>query len=84
MEKPDESAVKKLAIAVGAFAASYLLKTVLESAYERIYDEDPPNAIKDEHVNWGRVIGWTIVTGLATNALKILVKRGSAHYAEID
>lgn len=73
----EELNVKKVAVALGAFAASYLLKEVLEAAYEKVFDEKSPDSIIDEEPNWGKIIGWTIVAGLTTNALKILIKRGA-------
>lgn len=71
----DNQDVKDFALTMAAFGASYLLKKTLESGYEQIYDEQPPNAVKDDKVNWGKVIGWTIVTGLAATATKVLIKR---------
>ncbi len=74
--------VKEVAITLGAFAASYLLKKLLEEGYEAIYKEDPPNAIKDEEVNWGKIIGWAIVSGVSAAALKVFIKRFSAHHID--
>ncbi len=74
MDTSDER-VKEVALAVGAFAASYLLKRILEKGYERVYHEEPPNAIKDEELNWGKVLGWAIVSGVSAGALKLLIKR---------
>lgn len=74
MDTSDEK-VKEVALAVGAFAASYLLKRILEEGYERVYHEEPPNAIKDEELNWGKVLGWAIVSGVSAAALKLLIKR---------
>lgn len=67
--------VKNLGLTMGAFAASFLLKKMLEEGYRSIYKEEPPNAVKDEEVNWGKVIGWTIISGVTATGLKVLVKR---------
>ena len=75
----SQTKVKEIALTAGAFAASLLLKKLLEEGYQKIYKEDPPNAIKDEEVNWGKIIGWTIVSGVSAAALKVLVKRVGAH-----
>ncbi len=74
----SESRVKEVALAVGAFAASYLLKRILEEGYERVYHEEPPNAIKDEEINWGKLLGWAIISGVSAASLKILIKRYGA------
>lgn len=71
--------LKELALAAGAFAASFILKKMLEEGYQTLYKEDPPNAIKDEEVNWGKVIGWTIVSGISAAAIKVLVRRFGGH-----
>ncbi len=74
----SEERVKEVALAIGAFAASYLLKRVLEEGYTKVYHEDPPDAIKDEEVNWGKIIGWAIVSGVSAAALKVFIKRFGA------
>ena len=74
----SEEKVKEVALAVGAFAAIYLLKRMLEEGYEKVYHEEPPNAIKDEKINWGRMLGWAIVTGVSATAVKVLIRRFGA------
>ncbi len=71
----SERRVKEVALAVGAFAASYLLKRILDEGYERVYHEEPPDAIKDKELNWGKILGWAIVSGVSSAALKLLIKR---------
>ena len=71
----SEEKMKELALTIGAFAASYVLKQLLEQGYEKVYEEEPPNAIKDEEPNWGKIIGWTIVSGVTAAALKLMIKR---------
>ncbi len=66
---------KEAGLTVAALGASFLLKRVLEEAYEFVYKEDPPNAVKDDEINWGKVVGWTIISGIAATATRVLVKR---------
>ena len=77
MDTSDEK-VKEVALAVGAFAASYLLKRILEEGYERVYHEEPPNAIKDEELNWGKILGWAVVSGVSAAVLKVMITRFGA------
>lgn len=74
-EELDEQKTKELLISLGAVGAGYLLKKVLEAGYEKLYDEDPPNQIDDREPNWGKLAGWTIVSGIAATALRVLIRR---------
>lgn len=74
----DKGEMKDLLLTMAAFGASFILKKSLEAGYEKVYDEDPPNAVTDKKVHWGKVIGWTIVSGLAATATKVLIKRYGA------
>ncbi len=75
----SDDRVKEFALAAGAFAASFLLKKILEEGYQTIYKEEPPNAIKDEEINWGKIIGWTIVSGVSAAAVRVLIRRFGGH-----
>ena len=70
-----EKQAKEIAIGLGALAAGYFLKRVLEKGYESIYEKEPPNAVKDEEINWLHVIGWSVLTGVSATMLKAAIKR---------
>lgn len=68
---------EELLISAAAVVAGYGMKQLLEYVYEEIYDEEAPNNIDDREVNWFKVIGWTVVSGVAATAVKMLIKRGA-------
>lgn len=68
----------EIGLTAGALAASLLLKKVLEEGYQSVFKEEPPNAVTDRDIHWGKVLGWTVVTGLTATATKVLVKRFGA------
>ena len=75
----------ELGLSFTAIGASLLLKKLLEGGYEKVYKEEPPNAVKDEEIDWARVAGWTIISGLTATAVKVLVKRyGAQRIDEIE
>lgn len=74
--------MKEFGLTLAAFGASFLLKKSLEAGYQKVYDEEPPNAVSDKKVHWGKVIGWTIISGLAATATKVLIKRYGAQQIE--
>lgn len=80
--KISEEELKEIGLTVGALAASLLLKKLLEEGYQSIFKEEPPNAVTDRDVNWGKVLAWTVVSGLTATATKVMIKRFGAQ--EID
>jgi len=67
---------KELGVGLAAFAASFLVKKLLENGYREVFQEEPPDkAEREEEPDWVRLIGWTMVSGLAATATKTLVKR---------
>lgn len=80
----DKQQIKDLALGVGAIAAGLLVKKVLEEGYKSTFHKDPPNAIKDEEINWLHVVGWSVVTGVSATLLKAGIKRlGAKHISGI-
>lgn len=71
----SENNMKELALTVAAFGSSLLLKKILEEGYQRTFDEEPPNTSESDEINWGKVIGWAVVSGVSAAVLKTLVKR---------
>ena len=80
----DKEEFKEMGLTLLAFASSYVLKKIMEESYERVYKEEPPNAVTDKDIKWGHVIGWTIASGLVATATKVLVKRYGAQKLEVD
>lgn len=82
--KITKEELNNVGLTMAAFASSFLLKKILEEGYRKVYDEEPPNAADDRDVNWGRVMGWTIISGVTATALKIAVKRLGAQKLPVD
>lgn len=70
--------MQEIALTGLAFASSLMLKKILEAAYQKVYQREPPNAVSDKEIKWGHVVGWTILSGLTATAAKVLVKRYGA------
>lgn len=67
---------KELGVGLAAFAASFLVKKLLEDGYREAFQEEPPDKVeREEEPDWVRLAGWTLVSGLAATATKTLVKR---------
>ena len=63
-------------ISAAALVAGYGMRKILELAYEEVYDEKAPYHIDNREIDWKKVMGWTIVSGIAVTAMKMLVRRG--------
>ena len=74
--------IKATGIALAGVAAGMLVRKLMESGYRKVYDEAPPNKVTDRSVHWGRVLGWTLLSGAAVSAARLLVKRAGARKIE--
>lgn len=66
---------KQLGISAAALLAGFVVKKAFEKGYEKAYHKDPPDKIKEEEPAWMELITWTLVTGIATSAVKSAIKR---------
>ncbi|AEV31844.1 hypothetical protein Oweho_0831 [Owenweeksia hongkongensis DSM 17368] len=78
----SEKQAKEIAVGLGALAAGFFLKRIMEKGYEGIFDKEPPNAVKDEDINWLHVIGWSVITGFTATMLKVGIKRMGGKYLD--
>ncbi len=76
----NETTAEKVAISIAALAVGFALKKLLETGYNELFNERPPNAVMDEKINWGKVIGWTVVSGLTISLTKVAIKRMGGKY----
>ncbi len=71
----DKRRMQELLISAGAIGAGFLLKRLMEHTYKNMYHEEAPDKIDNRDINWGKLAGWTIVSGVAVTGLKVLIKR---------
>ncbi|MGB0178276.1 MAG: DUF4235 domain-containing protein [Owenweeksia sp.] len=71
----DKRRMLELLISAGAMGAGYLLRKLMENSYESIYDEAAPNKVDARKVNWGKLAGWTVVSGIAVTGINVLIRR---------
>ncbi len=69
--------VKQLSMSAAALIAGFVVKKTLEKGYKKVYRKDPPDKIEDEEPAWIELITWTLVTGIATSAIKNAIRRES-------
>ena len=74
--------IKATGIALAGVAAGILVRKLMESGYRKIFYEEPPNKVTDRSVHWSKVLGWTLVSGAAVSAARLLVKRAGARKIE--
>ncbi|HAD98159.1 MAG TPA: hypothetical protein DCG19_12185 [Cryomorphaceae bacterium] len=67
--------MQELLISAGAMGAGFLLNKLMESGYKGLYHEDAPSKIDARKVNWMKLAGWTVVSGIAVTGLKVLIRR---------
>lgn len=77
MHKSQESAIKTI-ITVISLAVGFGIKQLMKEGWKKTYDEEPPGEKMDEEIDWGKLILWTIVSGLIYRIMKVGIKRSMA------
>lgn len=65
----------KLVISVISISIGYFLKHMLKKGWKKTYNEDPPGETLHEEINWGKLIIWTLLSGLILRLIKVGLKR---------
>ncbi len=72
----------ELLISLGAVGAGFLLRKLMENGYRKVYDEEAPDKIDGREIEWAKLVGWTVVSGITVTALKVLIKRYGGRHLE--
>jgi hypothetical protein len=66
--------VALLAAGLGAIA----VRNLLEAAWERVNDEEPPQNPAARSTTWPQALAWTAASGLAVGLGRLIAQRGAA------
>lgn len=61
-----------------AGVAGIAVRNLLESGWEKIKDDEPPENPAARSVGWPDALAWTVATGVAVGVGRLLAQRGAA------
>lgn len=68
----------KLSVTATSIFLGYIIKKLLKKGWKKKYDENPPGDVISEEINWGKLILWTVLSGLLLRLIKVGIKRSLA------
>jgi hypothetical protein len=66
-----------VAMASGALAG-LAVRQALETGWQRVQREEPPENPASRQVGWGSALAWTVATSVAMGVGQLLAQRGAA------
>ncbi len=63
---------------VSAGLAAVAVRNALESGWQMVKREEPPENPAARSVDWGEALAWTVATGVAVGLGRLLAQRGAA------
>lgn len=73
----DERAWNVVAL-VSAGVAGIAVRNLLETSWEMVTHEEPPQNPAARSVDWSEALAWTVATGVAVGLGRLLAQRGAA------
>lgn len=73
----DEKAWNIVAL-VSAGLAGIAVRNLLESGWETVKRDEPPQNPAARSVDWSEAVAWTVATGVAVGLGRLLAQRGAA------
>lgn len=73
----EERAWSLVALASGALAGLAVRRT-LETGWQLVQHDEPPENPASRRVGWGRALAWTVATSVAMGLGQLVAQRGAA------
>ncbi len=73
----ERTAWNALALA-SATVAGIAVRNLLESEWEKLRKDEPPQNPAASAVGWGDAVAWTVATGVAVGLGRLIAQRGAA------
>lgn len=73
----DDRAWSMVAMA-SAVLAGVAIRNLLETGWEAVKHEEPPENPAARSVDWGEALAWTVASGVAVGVGRMLAQRGAA------
>lgn len=74
----DEDRAWNMVALVSAGLAGIAVRNLLESGWEKMKRDEPPQNPAARSVDWGEALSWTVATGVAVGVGRLLAQRGAA------
>lgn len=74
----DEEAAWNVVALASATLAGIAVRNLLESGWEALKKDEPPQNPAARSVDWGDALAWTVATGVAVGVGRLLAQRGAA------
>ena len=68
----------RIVSAVAAMAAAFVARKVLTLAWTKATGKEPPTHPEDPQVSLSEALGWSMLTGVAVGAARLLATRAAA------
>jgi Protein of unknown function (DUF4235) len=68
----------KVISAVAAMAAAFVARKVVTFAWTKVTGKEPPTHPEDPQVALAEALGWAVLTGITTEAARLLATRAAA------
>jgi Protein of unknown function (DUF4235) len=68
----------KIVSAVAAMAAAFVARKVITLAWTKATGKEPPSNPEDPQVGLSEALGWSVLTGVAVGAARLLATRAAA------
>lgn len=73
----EERAWQLVALASAALAGLAVRRT-LETGWQVVQQEEPPENLASRRVGWGAALAWTVATSIAMGVGQLVAQRGAA------
>ena len=74
----EEDHAWNLVAMVSATLAGIAVRNLLETGWEMVKHDEPPENPAARSVDWGDAIAWTVASGVAVGIGRMLAQRGAA------
>lgn len=74
----DDERVWNVVALVTAGLAGIAVRNLLESSWERVKHDEPPENPAARSVGWSDALAWTVASGVAVGLGRLLAQRGAA------
>lgn len=74
----DDDKAWNIVALVSAGLAGIAVRNLLESGWEMVKRDEPPQNPAARSVDWSEAVAWTVATGVAVGLGRLLAQRGAA------
>jgi hypothetical protein len=78
LKKMAEDRAWSLVAMATAALAGLAVRQALNTGWQLVQDEEPPENPASPHVSWRQALAWTLATSVAVSVVRLVAQRGAA------